>query len=44
MDSVRANPSELVGRSQSKTFVMEALIRANALNRNGATDYNKNGV
>ena len=44
MDSIRANRSELVGRSQYKTCVMEALIRANALNRTGAIDYNTYGV
>ena len=44
MDSVCVNRSELVRRSQSKTCVMEALIRANALNRTGAIDYNTDGV
>ena len=43
MDSARVNFSELVGKSQSKTAVLEALIQANALNQTGNVDYNKNG-
>ena len=42
MDSIRANRSKLVGRSQSKTYVMEAL-RANAINRTEAIDYSTDG-
>ena len=43
MDSVRVNRSDLVGKSQSKTAILEALIKANALNRTGNVDYNKYG-
>ena len=43
MDSVRINRSDLVGISQSKTAVLEALIKANALNQTGNVDYNKYG-
>ena len=43
MDSVLVNCSELVGKSQSKTAALEALIKANALNRTGNVDYNKYG-
>ena len=43
MDSVVVNYSELVGKSQSKTAALEALIKANALNRTGNVDYNKCG-
>jgi len=43
MDSIRVNLSELVGKSQSKTAVLEALIQANALNQTGNVDYNKCG-
>ena len=43
MDSVRVNRSDVVGKSQSKTAVLEALIKANALNRTGNVDYNKCG-
>ena len=43
MDSVLVNCSELVGKSQSKTAALEALIKANALNRTGNVDYNKCG-
>ena len=43
MDSVRVNRSDLVGISQSKTAVLEALIKANALNHTGNVDYNKYG-
>ena len=43
MDSARVNLSELVGKSQSKTAVLEALIQANALNQTGNVDYNKCG-
>jgi hypothetical protein len=35
--------SELVGKSQSKEAVLEALIRANALSQSGNVDYNKYG-
>ena len=43
MDSVLVNCSELVGKSQSKTAALEALIKGNALNRTGNVDYNKYG-
>ena len=43
MDSVRVNRSDVVGKSQSKTAVLEALIKANALNQTGNVDYNKYG-
>ena len=43
MDSIRVNRSELVGKSQSKTAVLESLVRANALNLTGNLDYNKYG-
>ena len=32
MDSIRVNRRELVGKAQNNTAVLEALIRANALN------------
>ena len=41
MDSIRVNRTELVGKSQSKTAVLESLVRANALNLTGNVDYNK---
>ena len=37
MDSIRVNRSEVVGKNQNNTAVLEALICAKALN------YNKNG-
>ena len=43
MESVRVNHRFLVGKSQSKTAILEALIKANALNRTGNVDYNKYG-
>ena len=43
MDSIRVNRSELVGKSQNDTAVLESLVRANALNRTGNVDYNKYG-
>ena len=43
MDSIRVNRSELVGKTQNNTAVLEALIRANALNRTGDLNYNENG-
>ena len=43
MESIRVNRSELVGKSQYNTAVLEALVRANALNRTGNVDYNENG-
>ena len=43
MDFLRVNRSELVGKAQNDTAVLEALIRANALNRTGDLNYNENG-
>ena len=43
MDSIRAKHSEMAGKSQSKTAVLEALIKANALNRTGNVNYNEYG-
>ena len=43
MDSIRAKHSEIVGKSQSRTAVLEVLIKSNALNRTGNVDYNKFG-
>ena len=43
MDSIRVNRSELVGKMQKNTAVLEALIYANALNRTGDLNYNENG-
>ena len=43
MDSIRVNRSELVGKAQNNTAVLEALIRANALNCTGNLNYNENG-
>ena len=43
MDFLRVNRSELVGKAQNDTAVLEALIRANALNRTGNLNYNENG-
>ena len=43
MDSIRVNRSELVGKKQKNTAVLEALICANALNRTGDLNYNENG-
>ena len=44
MAAVYVNRRDLVGRSQSNTGVLEALIRANALNCTGKIDYNKYGT
>jgi len=38
MDSIRVNRTELVGKSQSKTAVLESVVRANALNLTGNLD------
>ena len=43
MESTSLYRSELVGKSQNKTAVLESLARANALNRTGNVDYNENG-
>ena len=43
MDSVRVNRSELVGKFQNNTAVLEALVRTNTLNRTGNVDYNQYG-
>ena len=43
MDSIRVNRSELVGKSQNNTAVLESLVRANSLNQTGYLDYNENG-
>ena len=43
MESTRVNHSDLVGKLQRKTAVLEAIVRANALNRTGHIDYNENG-
>ena len=43
MESIRVNRSEVVGNSQNNTAVIEALIRANALNCTGDLNYNENG-
>ena len=43
MDSIRVNRSELVGKKQNNTAVLEALIHANALNHTGNLNYNENG-
>ena len=43
MESIRVNRSEVVGKSQNNTSILEALIRANALNRTGDLNYNENG-
>ena len=43
MESIRLNHSEVVGKSQNNTSVLEALIRANALNCTGDLNYNENG-
>ena len=44
MDFKRVNRSDIVGRTKSKTAIVEALIRSNALNRTGVTNYNTFGV
>ena len=44
MDFKRVNRSDIVGRAKSKTAIVEALIRSNALNRTGVTNYNSFGV
>ena len=38
------NRSEIVGTTKSKTAVVEALVRSNALNRTGVINYNAYGV
>ena len=43
MDFLRVNRSELVGKAQNDTAVLEALIHANALNCTRDLNYNKNG-
>ena len=43
MESIRVNRSELVGKKQNNTAILEALICANALNRTGNLNYNENG-
>ena len=43
MESTRVSRSELVGKIQSKTAVLESLVRANVLNRTGNVDYNQYG-
>ena len=43
MDSIRVNRSEVVGKNQNNTAVLEALICANALNCTGDLNYNENG-
>ena len=43
MESIRVNRSELVGKTQNNTAILEALICANALNRTGNLNYNENG-
>ena len=44
MDFSRVNRSDIAGVSKSKTALVERLIRSNALNRTGVTNYNKHGV
>ena len=39
MESIRVNRSELVGKTQNNTAILEA----NALNRTGNLNYNENG-
>ena len=43
MDSIRVKHSEVIGKSQSKTAVLESLIKTNALNRTGNVNYNEFG-
>ena len=43
MKSTSLYRSELVGKTQSKTAVLESLVRANVLNRTGNVDYNQYG-
>ena len=43
MESTRVSRSELVGKTQSTTAVLESLVRANVLNRTGNMDYNQYG-
>ena len=38
------NRSEIVGTTKSKTAVVEALVRSNALNRTGVINYNAYGA
>jgi hypothetical protein len=44
MDAINVTHSDLVKNSTSNTLVMEALIRANALNQTGDVNYNVNGL
>ena len=44
MDFIRINRSELVGCTKSNSAVVEALIRSNALNITGTTNYNAGGA
>ena len=43
MDSINVKHSEVIGKSQSKTAVLESLIKTNALNRTGNVNYNEFG-
>ena len=43
MDSIGVNRSEVVGKKQNNTAVLEALISTNALNCTGDLNYNENG-
>ena len=40
MEPTHVARTELVGKTQNNTAVLEALVRANALNRTGDIDYN----
>ena len=44
MDFKRINRSEIVGHAKSRTAIVEALIRSNAINRTGGIDYNTYGA
>ena len=44
MDFTRVNRSEIVGSTKFTTAVVEALIRSNALNLTGSTNYNAGGI
>ena len=44
MDFTRVNRSEVVAFTKSRTAVLEILIRSNALNVTGTTNYNAGGV
>ena len=43
MDSIRVKHSEVIGKSQSKTAVLESRIKTNALNWTGNVNYNEFG-